>query len=195
MWIQSSGSPVQLLAIAPIQNNEVKKPFEVGVKPCWASRLNGKYVSEGHGSANECFDFATARTKCEEATDCHAIATQNNVCNGQYRVTHGGPTLVTFDNWQPYDLWAYTLDRTCLAAQVLGYWQPMGVVGSTRTIQIKHGLEVRGWSEAHEHTAETAERVGASIGALMAKQVECGLLSSGGSKAFRVSTTLSATDC
>jgi hypothetical protein len=77
----------------------------------WSGRKNGTYLHEQHGRTNECYDFATAKSKCEKAADCHAIATQSNVCGGKYRVTHGGPTLRHYNNWKPYNLWAYTLKR------------------------------------------------------------------------------------
>jgi len=83
---------------------------------CWSGRLHGKYINEQQGANDECFDFDTAKQKCEEATDCHGIATQSNVCSGKYRVTHGSTaTLVAFRNWASFNLWAYTLDRSCLS--------------------------------------------------------------------------------
>merc|ERR1719491_2181998 len=81
---------------------------------CWSARMDGKYVKEGHGTG-PCYDLETAKQQCEDATDCFAIATQSNVCSGQFRVTHGGPTFMTYSNWQPYDLHAYQLDRSCVS--------------------------------------------------------------------------------
>jgi len=81
---------------------------------CWSKRLDGKYVREGHTETDECYELEVAVKKCEEATDCFAIATQSNVCGGRYRVTHGGPTFKSYANWEPYKLWSYKLDRECL---------------------------------------------------------------------------------
>ena len=82
---------------------------------CWSSRLDGKYIKEQHLSTAECYDFETAKAKCQEATDCHGIATQSDVCSGKYRVSHGSTaTLETISDWKKVDLWAYTLDRSCL---------------------------------------------------------------------------------
>ena len=70
--------------------------------------MNGRYVKEGHGQVNECYPtLEEAQTKCIEAGDCKAVATQSNVCAGMFRVTHGGPTLVNYDNWQQFNLKAY----------------------------------------------------------------------------------------
>ena len=89
---------------------------------CWSGRLHGKYINEQHGANDECFDFDTAKQKCEEATDCHGIATQSNICSGKYRVTHGSTaTLVAFPNWASFNLWAYTLDRSCLSPSAGDY--------------------------------------------------------------------------
>ena len=55
-----------------------------------------------------------------QARDCYGIATQSNVCNGLYRVSHANQTtgvnvtLKEYANWRPFKLWAYTLDRDCL---------------------------------------------------------------------------------
>ena len=91
---------------------------------CWSSRLNGKYIQEQHGkNTNECYDFNTAKAKCEAANDCHGIATQSNVCSGKYRVTHGSTaTLKTYSDWASYNLWAYTLDRSCLSTGDLTFF-------------------------------------------------------------------------
>ena len=63
------------------------------LNPEWTEK-DGYYVSEGHGDGTECYDdLNNAKLKCIEAGDCHAIATQSNICGGQYRVTHGGPTF------------------------------------------------------------------------------------------------------
>ena len=83
------------------------------VKPAWESKLEGKYIMEQHGSTNECYStLEEAKTKCEQASDCHGIATQSNVCNGKYRITHGiTATLVHYNDWKSINLWAYTVDR------------------------------------------------------------------------------------
>ena len=79
---------------------------------CWTKK-DKVYVQEQHGSTTECYDFATAKRHCEQALDCHAIASQYNVCGGKYRVTHGGPTFVAYTG---HPLHAYSLDRSCMAA-------------------------------------------------------------------------------
>lgn len=77
----------------------------------------GRYVQQGHGSTSECYDEETAKQKCVEASDCHAIATQSNICGGQYRVTHGGPSLKPvisrYPNWQHWGMKAFTTRRRC----------------------------------------------------------------------------------
>merc|ERR1711998_339714 len=88
-------------------------------RPCaqptftWSARLNGRYVREQHGATNECYDFQTAKRRCEAAPDCSSIARQTSVCGGRYRVTHMGPTLVPYQNWQPHGIWSYRLTRNC----------------------------------------------------------------------------------
>ena len=77
---------------------------------CWTKK-DKFYVGEQHGATNECYDFETAKRRCEQAADCHAIATQYNVCDGKYRVTHGGPT---FNYYTGHALHAYALDRDCM---------------------------------------------------------------------------------
>ena len=58
-------------------------------------------MNEGHGTETECYNKSMAMRVCEQATDCYAIASQNDICssNGGYRVTHGGPTLLYNGNW------------------------------------------------------------------------------------------------
>ena len=78
---------------------------------CWKQR-KGDYVIEGHGQENECYaTIEEAKAKCLAAGDCRAIATQNNVCGGKFRVTHCGPTFIAYENWQPYSIIAY--EYTC----------------------------------------------------------------------------------
>eukprot|EP01050_Picozoa_sp_SAG11_P015600 SAG11_NODE_2041_length_3888_cov_5.234099_2_plen_447_part_00 len=72
----------------------------------------GYYVIEGHTDTSECYALEEAKLMCLAASDCHAIATQSNVCSGQYRVTHGGPTLTYYNDWATYDLHAYSVTRT-----------------------------------------------------------------------------------
>ena len=36
-----------------------------------------------------------------------AIATQKNICDGKFRVTHGGPTFRAWPNWKPLALRSY----------------------------------------------------------------------------------------
>jgi len=93
---------------------------------CWSEKLEGKYIHEQHHSSahdgtGECYeDLGEAKRRCEEASDCHGIATQSNICEGKYRVTHGSTaTLLHYNAWRDYDLWAYTLDRACLSS---GKW-------------------------------------------------------------------------
>jgi len=74
---------------------------------CWEQR-NGTYVKEGHGQENECYaTFEEATAKCVAAGDCKAIATQNDICGGKFRITHGDPTFIKFENWKPYAMIAY----------------------------------------------------------------------------------------
>jgi hypothetical protein len=82
-------------------------------RPGWSSRLDGMYIKEGHGRTDECYDYETARLKCETAIDCWGIATQSNVCGGKYRVSHGaGAATLYYSDWNTYNLWAYTYTRT-----------------------------------------------------------------------------------
>ena len=69
-------------------------------------------MQEGHGQINECYTtLEEAKAKCLAAGDCKAIATQSNVCSGEFRVTHGGPTFIAYANWKHYALKAY--EFTC----------------------------------------------------------------------------------
>jgi len=74
---------------------------------------DGYWVKEQHFTGSgECYaTLEEAQAVCMKAGDCHAVATQNNFCNGQFRVTHGGPTLLyQGDNWPQYALrsWFWT---------------------------------------------------------------------------------------
>ena len=56
---------------------------------------DGYFVREGHLATDECYDtLQEAKENCIASKDCHAIATQRNVCGGKYRVSHGGPSFV-----------------------------------------------------------------------------------------------------
>ena len=81
------------------------------LNPTWTQK-DGYYVLEGHGDETECYgDLDIAKSKCMAAMDCHAIATQSQVCGGQYRITHGGPTLKFHANWKPFNLRSF--EKTC----------------------------------------------------------------------------------
>ena len=61
---------------------------------CTWIQKDGYFVEEGHTKADECYNtLKEAKEKCIASQDCHAIATQTNVCGGKYRVSHGGPTF------------------------------------------------------------------------------------------------------
>jgi len=78
----------------------------------WSQR-DGYYVQEGHGTDSECYPTLDgAKAACIEAGDCGAIATQSNICNGQYRVSHGGPTLILYAQWEYYELRSWELIPT-----------------------------------------------------------------------------------
>ena len=71
---------------------------------CWKQR-DGDYILEGYGPTIECYaTLEEAKNKCLAAGDCKGIATQNNVCGGQFRVTHGGPTFLSYKKWKQYSL-------------------------------------------------------------------------------------------
>ena len=81
--------------------------IDADTSDCWKQR-NGYFVQEGHEQINECYPtLVEAQSNCIAADDCKAIATQSNVCAGKFRVTHGGPTYVSYRYWQYYDLKAY----------------------------------------------------------------------------------------
>ena len=79
----------------------------------WTLR-QGNYLSQGHGQGHECSDFETAKERCLALSDCAAIATQSNVCGGQYRLTHCGSscTFNYYGSWSSYNLNAYSVDRS-----------------------------------------------------------------------------------
>jgi len=96
---------------------------------CWSEKLVGRFIAEQHPglehfSSNtgvaccECYtDLGSAKQACEGASDCHGIATQSNLCNGGYRVTHGPKaTLQYTSNWEAYSNWAWTLNRDCVSS-------------------------------------------------------------------------------
>jgi len=78
----------------------------------WSAKKDGWYVEEQHGQSNECYTtIEEAKNRCQEAPDCRAIATQSNVCDGKYRVTHGGPTFIYDHRWRTYNMWSFELYR------------------------------------------------------------------------------------
>ena len=88
--------------------------FLFSIDPCYWRQKDGFYVEEGHGQTNECYPtLDKAKAKCVAAGDCKAIATQKNFCNGNFRVTHGGPTFINFTmfNWKFLDMTSY--ERIC----------------------------------------------------------------------------------
>merc|ERR1719285_1318724 len=82
----------------------------------WNQR-DGYYVQEGHGVETDCYPaLDEAKTACLNTNgDCFAIATQSNWCEGQYRVTQGGPTFSDFfDDWETYGLRSWELVTNCV---------------------------------------------------------------------------------
>ena len=74
---------------------------------CWEQK-DGYYVEEGHTQTSECYvTLDEAKSICLAAGDCKAVATQSNVCSGQYRVTHGGPTFIYLATWASWNLRSY----------------------------------------------------------------------------------------
>ena len=92
--------------------NNLSKPsliyyFKYNLGCTWIQK-DGYYVEEGHTTVDECYDtLQEAKEKCIDSQDCHAIATQNNVCGGKYRVSHGGPTWGYSENWVQHQLRAW----------------------------------------------------------------------------------------
>ena len=75
-------------------------------------QTDGYAVSEGHGTTNECYaTLEEAKSICLAASDCHAIASQNDTCGGEFRVSHGGPTLNYISTWKSLNIRAWV--RTC----------------------------------------------------------------------------------
>ena len=82
-------------------------PSNVNLGCTWIQK-DGYYVEEGHEDEDECYDtLEEAKDKCIASQDCHAIATQNNVCGGKYRVSHGGPTWGHSPKWETYEIRAW----------------------------------------------------------------------------------------
>lgn len=85
-----------------------------GGAACWTRR--------DHALVNDfapmpCYEMETAMEKCAQTSDCGAIAQQNNICGGKYRVSHGGPTIKSYtpdDKTGPLHI--YLLNRSC--------WEP-----------------------------------------------------------------------
>ena len=100
------------LCLAAVKSIEA----DASTAACWTKKYHVYVDSDNEGATNGgCYDFATAKSKCEVATDCHAVYTQPGVCDGLYRVTHGVPTYKR-DIGPPGDpsAHAYALDRACL---------------------------------------------------------------------------------
>lgn len=85
---------------------------------CWVQK-DGYYVNEGWALARYVLRYTCkptleeAKIACHASRNCHAIATQSNVCGGRYRVTHGGPTFLKWGNWAYYNLRSWQLDESC----------------------------------------------------------------------------------
>ena len=80
-----------------------------GCKGKWSNAKPGYYIKEQHGSTSECYDLPTAKLYCERSSDCHGIATQSNICNGKYRVSHGSTaTLLPYANHAKYNMHVYS---------------------------------------------------------------------------------------
>jgi len=89
----------------------------VGAKGCkvtcqvtW-TRKNSFYAQVGHGKCPESDVFADledAKQSCIGAGDCKAIVSQNNLCEGKYRVVHSAtPGLKSAANGGNYNMHAY----------------------------------------------------------------------------------------
>ena len=84
-----------------------------------------------NGHKDECYEaineaahtsFSIAKTKCMEAADCHGIASQSDVCGGQYRVSHGKNATIKYSaDLASYNPSAYSLDRSCLGGMLAGF--------------------------------------------------------------------------
>ena len=93
------------------------------IDTCYWRKKDGYYVDEGSmlasiGHGNECYaTLKKAQAKCAASGDCKAVVTQNNICNGNFRVTHGGPkypnypTFKYYTNWKRYGMISY--ERYC----------------------------------------------------------------------------------
>merc|ERR1712173_439568 len=74
-------------------------------KGCQWIEKEGYFILQGHNlpeKKKECYPLEEAKEKCIAAKDCGGIATQSNVCEGKYRVTHGTPTFKAFADWKSY---------------------------------------------------------------------------------------------
>ena len=75
----------------------------------WIEKI-GYYIQEGHGDTTECYQtLEEAQEKCIEAEDCGGVTSQNDICPGKWRVSHGGPTFIYYANWRVNDLSSYEL--------------------------------------------------------------------------------------
>ena len=45
-----------------------------------------------------------AKQKCDESSDCFAIATQKSQCDGKFRISHGGPTIIDYTEQYEKDI-------------------------------------------------------------------------------------------
>jgi len=80
---------------------------------CWTQK-DGYFIKEGHLQTNECYPtLEQAQYRCAISHDCFGVATQSNVCGGQYRVSHGGPTFEKWPHWQKSNLRSYAFNAKC----------------------------------------------------------------------------------
>ena len=85
--------------------------FKLRLECKWTQK-DGYYVEEGQGTTGECYGtLEDAKDICMSFKDCHAVATQSNICSGKYRVSHGGPTFSYYSDWNTLNLRAWA--RTC----------------------------------------------------------------------------------
>jgi len=78
---------------------------------CTWTRKNSFYAQVGHGKCPESDVFAdleAAKQSCIGAGDCKAIVSQNNLCEGKYRVVHSAtPGFKYAANGGNYNMHAY----------------------------------------------------------------------------------------
>jgi hypothetical protein len=79
---------------------------------CVWIKKDGFYIKEEHGEATYCYeDLEEAKQICALDGSCGGIATQSNICEGKFRVAHGGPTFVYLPAWDQYNL--YSFEQNC----------------------------------------------------------------------------------